>query len=275
MRISSLSRTLSIPFFIMLAYFGFYGMYHHPDSHLYTLIPGIIGLVLIYFFHEPIDRAWWTNHPPTLDKKIKAWLSAYSPYYMNLDQDLRKRFEDRLSTFMHVKEYTLKEKKDFHLQEDIKALLSHEFIRLTLHREEFLMDGFKHFVLYHHPFASPDHQYLHTVEVNPEDEGVVILSKEHLVNGFNPALEFFNIGLYAAILCWLSEHPRMDYPDVSELTPESICELVDYDLDSIKKVTGLNHIGKVALLIYAYHEHLDRLKATLPKAHQSLQVIFQ
>ena len=248
-------------------------MEHYQSAHIWSLIPSIFGLVLLYVFQEQIDKTWWSKFPPLLDDKIKAWISVYSPFYQQLSPIDQKKFEGRLSQFMKLKDYTLKVEKDYQLEEDVKALLSHEYIRISFNNKNYHFQLFGHFVLYNHPFASPDYQFLHTIEVNQED-GVVILSKEQLINGFNPDNRQFNIGLYAAAICWLAQFPRLNYPEMTVIDIGDYCEQMGYSLESITQTTGLRRISKLALSIYSYTNDRVVLQEKYPAIASRLTDIF-
>lgn len=273
MQITSLSKALAFPFVLLIIFYFTSGRFISANIDTWTLIPAVISLMLLYVFNEPIDKWWWKKRPPSLDPKIKSWVEVYSPIYKSLSSDLKQRFEERLSIFMRLKDFTVKVKKDFHLEEDMKALLSHDFIRLTLHRDEYLLPAYEHFVLYNHAFGTPNFQFLHSFEYNDED-GVVIFSREELVNGFNLGLDYFNIGLYGAISTFISSYPRLKYPNVADITIEQLCTDLQINLESIVSTLGFKEISKLSMLIYAYFEYSERLQSLYPEKHADLELIF-
>ena len=152
---------------------------------------------------------------------------------------IKKKFGRRLSLFIKDKTYTLKLDKDYEVEEDTKATVAHEFIRLTLHHEDYLFDHFDQFIIYEHPFGSPNNRVLHTAEMY-YDDGVVILSREQLINGFINPRKYVNVSLLMAAYCWIRIHPRLDYPSVSEFKAEDIgsahqIELPQFMPHSVKK----------------------------------------
>ena len=84
---------------------------------------------------------------PALERPLKSWIARYSKFYNTLDDETRKTFETRISTFNKVKNFTLKVERDYQLEEDVKTIISHEFMRLTLNRSEYLYTGFEHIVV--------------------------------------------------------------------------------------------------------------------------------
>jgi Mlc titration factor MtfA (ptsG expression regulator) len=91
----------------------------------------MIILVLLYVFNDQINKWWWTVRPLTLEPRIKSWIETYSVFYNELDTAEKQQAESQISRLMLTKEYTLKGKKDFQLEEDMKALIAHEMYRLT------------------------------------------------------------------------------------------------------------------------------------------------
>lgn len=272
MQIPSFSKFLAFPFVLLIIFFFTKGRFMSAYIDTWTLIPSVMCLVLLYVFNEQIDKWWWTKYPPTLDPKLKSWISVYSQVYKDFDSELKQKFEQRISLFIRLKDFTLKAKKDFHLEEDIKTLIAHEFVRLTLYRDDYLLKPYDRFVVYNHPFGTPDYPFLHSFEYQQED-GVVIFSREQLINGFNQALDFFNIGIYGAICVFISIHPRLDYPDVTTHNLENICSTVGINLESIINTLGYKEITKLSLLIYVYLQYSDKTREAFPVDSEKIRAI--
>ncbi len=254
-----LSRLLALPFVLLIVYYFIHGQFQSEYLDEIILIPSMIVIVLLYVFNEQINRWWWTIRPLTLDPRIKSWVATYSPFYNSLTTAEQQRTENQISKFMLTKEYTLKSKKDYQLEEDMKALIAHELYRLTRHLGDYRFPTCKHIVVYNHPFATPDYEYLHSLEFNRED-GVLILSREAIINGFNQGLDHFNVAIYGAIVIFIHENPRLDYPDIKDLTVDALCQDFAFNRESIESHIGPNKVSKIALLIYCYMEYPERLQ---------------
>lgn len=270
----SLSRLLSIPFILILILYFTIWQYSSESADTWMLLPSFGALVMLYISNKEIDRWWWKRRPPALDERMGQWLTTHSPYLMGLNSKDTKRFVDRLAVFMHVKEYTLKADRDFHLQEEFKAIIAHEYVRLTMHHDDYLYGHYDNFVVYNHPFGTPDYQELHSVEVNRED-GVVILSRLELVDGFDGQKPHFNTALYSAILAYISLHPRADYPDITDISPNDIIEkIIGLDTPYMSALLGPStRPSVVALLIYAHMEHREELSQQMPYIAEKIRAI--
>ena len=183
------------------------------------------------------------------------------------------RFSERLATFMAVKEFTLKGKQDYKLEEDIKALISHEFVRISMGMNDYLGQDFEQFIIYNHPFATPKYKFLHTLELYHED-GVIILSKPDLIKGFQNKAGFLNLALFAAISAFISMNPRAHYPELKHIDESQLETTFNIEFEAIKKALGFDWLNKLNVLIYCFFEFPRIFEATFPKEFFSLQSIF-
>jgi hypothetical protein len=273
MDIPFLSRLIALPFVLLIVFYILSDTDGWEFAEEVLLALPITGLALIYVFHGQIDRWWWKNHPPRLSPRLKKWLQVYSPFYRKLSDDMKERFERRLSELMRIKEFTVKREQDYRLEEDLKILLLHEFIRITLYIEDYRFEPFEHFVMYDHPFGSPQYNFLHTIEIHAED-GVVIVSREQLVQGFDRTLGFFNIGLYTAVSAFIRMFPRLNYPDMSDLEQSTLCSAFFTDLATIQHATGMESHNKLDLFIYFFFEAPLKHREIYPDSSACLSEIF-
>jgi len=124
----------------------------------------------------------------------------------------------------------------------------------------------EHVVMYNHPFATPDYQFLHSYEFNRED-GVLILARDAAVNGYNA-------GLFGVITVFIHENPRLDYPSTTELSSEIICEQLEISHDSIRGHVGEMAISSLALLIYCSVEYPDEMKTSYQEEYETIRDLF-
>lgn len=273
MRVHFLSRALAFPFILLLVYFFSYAQFQSDSAGSYFLIPSVTCLILLYVFHEQIDHWWWTHQPPGLDRRLKDWLASFSPFYSALSNADKVKFDSRLSIFLHTKDFTLKEKKDFHLEEDTKALIAYHFIHVSWIRDQFLFKDYKHFVVYNHSFGTPDYPFLHSFEYHEQD-GVVIYARDMLLLGIDPNNQYFDIGLYGAIIIFINTFPRLDYPATTDMTIKLICDTLKLSEEGIYTALGYKEVSKVALLCYAYFNHLPAMNTGFPTETKKIEAIF-
>lgn len=269
----SLARILAFPFALALILAFSYSSFDFEGPMTLVVLGCLVALALLYVFHNQIDQWWWKKRPPRLDAPVKAWMTRFSPFYNQLSSTDKGLFESALSIFIRTKEFTLKADKDYQLEEDIKGVIAHEFIRVGRTLPELTYPELDYIVLYNHPFGSPNVQTLHSVELNRED-GVVILSKELVVNGFVQPATYVNISLLAAIMTFVWHHPRLDYPSVSDLTSEQIAEAHGIDLRVILQTLGEDHINKLDLLIFCFFLYPNKTKEMDEGVYSSLMKLF-
>ena len=268
-----LSRLLALPFVILIVYYFSYGQYQSEYYDELILIPSLVIIVLLYVFNEQINKWWWKVRPLTLEPRIESWVKTYSPLYISLDKKDKKLALSQISKLMLIKEYTLKGKKDYQLEEDMKAMIAHEMYRLTYRKSNYIYPSCKHIVVYNHPFATPNYQFLHSIEFN-RDDGVLILARDAMINGFNRGMDHFNIALYGAIIMFLHENPRLDYPIIKSISIQELCDSLSINYQSIEAHLGKGLVSSLAILIYCFIEYPGSLASLYPKNHERLMTIF-
>ena len=269
----SLARILAFPFAIILIFAFTYSEFDFAGPMTLVVLGCLILLALLYVFHNQIDEWWWKQRPPKLDPPVKRWMDRFSPYYRQLPEQQKIPFESTMSIFIKTKEYTLKAEKDYQLEEDIKGVIAHEFMRVGLHVPETSYPKLDHIVVYNHPFGTPNIQTLHSAELNRED-GVIILSRELVVNGFIQPSTYVNISLLTAVMTFIWHHPRLDYPPVKDLSPEEIAEAHKVDLQVILQTLGVDHINKLDLLIFCFFMYPERTKEMNDEVYEKLLKLF-
>jgi len=270
---TAFSRLLAFPFALALILILTAGGLDFTGIRTILVLISIICLTLIYVFSEQINAWWWKKKMPPLDRVLRSWIAQHSPFYNMLSQKAKSTFERRISTFNLIKNFTLKVERDYQLEEDVKTIISHEFNRVVIHREDFLYEGFDHIVVYNHPFGSPDVQTLHTLELNREDK-VIILSKEQLINGFIDPQTYVNVSLLAAVMAFVAIHPRLSYPEVSQLNLMDIAEAHGIELKAVTQALGVDWINRLDLLIFCYFQFPNRTESFDPARYEQLEQIF-
>ena len=150
--------------------------------------------------------------------------------------------------------------------------IAHEFQRLTMGREDYIYKDYDQIVVYNHPFPTPNIEVLHAAEIFSED-GVIILSREQLINGFFDPTQI-NIALLLAIMTFIESNPRLQYPDVSDIDMKDLVSSHDLSIDPFKAILGVDHIKKLDLLIYCYVEYPELFEKWNKEAWRKLDGIF-
>ncbi|MFT6810731.1 MAG: hypothetical protein ACJA01_003976 [Saprospiraceae bacterium] len=252
------ARFLALPFVLYAILFMANGYYETSTIHTLAFMASIIILVLLYVFQYQINEKYWKRNPPPLDMKLKSWMTHHSNFAKSLSPEDLGRFEKRISLFVKVKNFTLKGEKDYELEEDSKCLIAHEFQRLIFGREDFLYNELNQIVVYNHPFPTPNIEQLHAAEIYSED-GVIILSREQLINGFFDPTQV-NIALLLAIMAFVESNPRLEYPKVADINIEDFLVAHDLQLEPFKVILGVDHIKTMDILLYCYSALPDRFQ---------------
>jgi len=269
----SLAKLLALPFVLYLIYFFTTGAYERSELHTYAVLFSMLVLAMLYVFQYQVNIWYWKKYPPRLSKKLLSWVAHHSEFYASLSTEEQLKLEQRIALFIKLKTFTLKVEKDAALEEDMKAMVAHEFQRVVFNRDEFHYEDYDQIVFYNHPFPTPTIEKLHALEIHDED-GVIIFSREQFINGVaNPS--HINIGLLGAVMTFVRMYPRLDYPNTSELTVEDIGQGLEIDLSSFEVIMGEPWVKKLELLIYAYFEFPTRLEGWSPKVSRSLNQLFR
>ena len=267
------ARFLALPFVLYAILFMALGYYETSTAHTVVFMVSIIILVLLYVFQYQINEYFWKRNPPPLDLKLKSWLTHHSYLIQQLSPEDQARFEKRISLFVKLKTFTLKGEKDYELEEDSKCLIAHEFQRLTLGREDFLYKEYDQVVVYNHPFSTPNIEVLHAAEIFSED-GVIILSREQLINGFFDPIQV-NIALLLAVMTFIESNPRLEYPKVLDIDIDNLLGAHNITLDPFKAILGVDHIKTLDLLVFCYVKYPELNKQWNEESFNRLESIFQ
>ena len=270
----SLSRLLALPFALIIILVFTYGDLASFGLSTVLVLISLIALALAYVFNKQIDIWWYKRKPPKLDKPLVAWISIYSNFYKGLSDLQKRNFQDRIATFNQIKNFTLKGKRDYQLEEDIKTIISHEMARVTFGRPKDLLEEMDNIIVYNHPFATPNVQSLHALELYPQD-GVIVYSKEQLVNGFlNPKVHL-NISLLAAVMTFIQLNPRLAYPSVTNLEVDEIYNRFELKQETFFQMLGVDWLNKLDLLCFCYFSFPDRMREYFPEEFDDLNDIFK
>lgn len=261
------TNLLALPFILGALYVLFNIFFLEKDSWFFYLIPFIVLLLALYFASNDINYWFYKKYPPKLDPPIIAWLNKFFPFYLSLNDDEKQKFEIRLALYLEGRAFKLilKEQKD--IPEDFKGIIAAHCIEMTMGLENYLLEPYERIFCYNHPFPTPNHQFLHTVEVEKEDF-VILISLEQLMMGVGRPKTFYNIGYhaYAEVLCSLN-------PDLANISEEGAWETVEeisgLKRDAILKFTGYTilDINIVALAIFFMHTSVFKEKWIVQALH--------
>ncbi len=252
------AKLLSLPLVALIVVFFLTGDLHSDLSVFGLLIVPTILLSVLYVFQYQVNQWWWRHRPPVLSPQVLFLIKQLRPQFEKWTRDDQALFLDRLAVFMYTKNFVLKREKDYEVEEDSKALMALEFVRLTLRCEEYLFEHYDQFVLYDHPFGTPAKPELHSIETFHED-GVVIMSREQLFNSLlvNDQTTF-NLGLWVAVTCFIQIRTELKFPVVDDLSLEQLWGLLRIDQEEYFLLAHETAPTALQAVIYAFvqHQHL-------------------
>jgi len=275
MKIHKLANIIAIPFglcFIVIAYI----VYYNPESNalLWALIPTVF-LVLIYLFSPQINYWWLTKNPIPLDQPIVNMLNRTNSIYPSLSTEKRFEFDKRLMLFVAGKDFIGKgrEEDSNNIPYDIKNMISQIPITMTIDQKEFTFKNFDRIVLYKHPFPTPNHKFLHTVETHVED-GVIILSLEHVQKALFNKGQSYDITWHAFADAYIKLNPNEAYPEFDESIWSAIEQISPQTKEEILRTLGFKSIDPLPVLINLFFNYKEKFSQTLPKINFQLESIF-
>ncbi len=272
MNIHLLSRFVAFPFVILILLSFYMGYEGNRDWFRYGLIPSVICIAIIYVFHRQIDYWWQEKYPNNLDEKERDLVLRFSPFYNKLNEDDKLIFEQRMYTFVNGKEFSAMGAQAETVPHDIKIIVAMIVIEITFNQKKnYCLDHFDQIIMYKHPFGSPNHQFLHTLETYPED-GVLIFALDYFSSAMQDRTRFYHIGYHLFADAFIYEFPNKDYP--LDLTWEVIEQSCGFSREQILAVIGFETVDLLPITIYMYFVFGDTLKKVDARIYDQLELIF-
>jgi hypothetical protein len=272
MKIHSLSKIIALPFAVAFALVLLWTFESNYANVSYWLIPPFIAIAIIYIFNPQIDFWWHKRNPPPIDKSIINWVEKYSSYYKLLLVPDKIKFLKRLSIYLHGKEFSAMGQKEESVPEDIKAVVGHLCIQITMGQEDFMLEDFDRIILYKHPFPTPLKKFLHSVETHNED-GVIILSLEQLINGIMNS-SYYNTGMHAYVEAFVYKNQQKDYPEFDNDIWGKLEAISGMKMDRVNAILGFEQKDPLIVAInyfFCYPVNFNELE---PKLYANLQSVF-
>ncbi len=234
------SMLIALPFILGALHTAYNLIYLEKEFYLFYFLGFLTILIALYFASSEINYWYNKKFPPKLDPPIIAWLHKFFPFYISLNENDREKFEIRLALYLEARSFHLMLADKKEIPEDFKAIIAAHGIRMTLGLDDFLIGEFDRIICYNHPFPSPQHQFLHTVETHFED-GVILLSIEQLMMGVGKPDQFYNIGYHAYAEALIFQFPALknldDSNDWNKLT-----QILKFSTNEISQFTGFQSL---------------------------------
>lgn len=269
MRIHSLSRILSLPIAlsILTVLYVSYEL-EYQNAMIWILFPLVIATAVV-IFQGQIDFWWNERNPVPLDPPISDWLKKYDPYYTSLETNQRQNYDNRLVMYMQGRAFVSVGREHHDVPNDIQAIIASNAVKMLISKKDYLLGDMDRIYLYKHPFPTPRHQFLHTVETDIED-GVFIFSLEHLVPGMINPKEHYNIAMHGFAEAFQRVFPKEDFTYLDQITWDQIQEVGYHSKDKILKTIGFNQTDITTVAINHFFTHPRRFNLMIPAAYERL-----
>jgi len=269
LRIHSLSRILSLPIAlsILTVLYVSYEL-EYQNAMIWILFPLVIATAVV-IFQGQIDFWWNERNPVPLDPPISDWLKKYDPYYTSLDPNQRQNYDNRLVMYMQGRAFVSVGREHHDVPNDIQAIIASNAVKMLISKKDYLLGDMDRIYLYKHPFPTPRHQFLHTVETDIED-GVFIFSLEHLVPGMINPKEHYNIAMHGFAEAFQRVFPKEDFTYLDQITWDQIEEVGYHSKDKILKTIGFNQTDITTVAINHFFTHPRRFNLMIPAAYERL-----
>lgn len=273
MKTSSFSALISLPFLILIIYFG-YNVFYLEDSNqfIYLLIPVIIAAI-VYIFSPQIDYYWYSKHPQELSENEKILLKGTSLFYNSLNDEEKTKFENRIYIFTRAKDFKWVKVEQKELPQDMKTIIAASAIQLTLGLDDFLYGKYDSFFVYNHPFPSPKKKFLHSVEVDKEDK-MAIFNIELIMNAQDVNNKIINIGIYAFSEIFIYINPNILLPEIPNDFWDKAETIIGIDKETIINQIGYEPKSLYPTMITLFFMYPETFKNILPREYNSLKTIF-
>lgn len=234
------SMLIALPFILGALHTAYNLIYLEKEFYLFYFLGFLTILIALYFASSEINYWYNKKFPPKLDPPIIAWLHKFFPFYISLNENDREKFEIRLALYLEARSFHLMLADKKEIPEDFKAIIAAHGIRMTLGLDDFLIGEFDRIICYNHPFPSPQHQFLHTVETHFED-GVILLSIEQLMMGVGKPDQFYNIGYHAYAEALIFQFPALKNLDDSN-DRNKLTQILKFSTNEISQFTGFQSL---------------------------------
>lgn len=131
--------------------------------------------------------------PRPMPLKRKKILNKHFAFYINLPSNKKRRFEQKVQHFIHVKDFIPRQIPQ--VTEEMKVLISACAVQLTFGYPKVFLSHFKRILVYPDNYYSTINNTYHKGEVNPKLRAIV-LSWKAFVEGYIHHRDGRNLGLH-------------------------------------------------------------------------------
>jgi len=260
---------------ILILLIGILYLHYSMDaiSGYWIALPVVLGAVVFVSYQE-IDYWYISRNPIKLDAEVLNLLNKYVPFYRNLNNEEKEKYNLRLSRYISSRSFKSVGSELKNVPYDIKAMISTNAIQLAFYMDDYLIGDFDRIFVYKHPFGSPRYKFLHTVETEAED-GVMIYSLEHLVPGITNPDIYYNIGMHGYVDAFIKANPTAAFPPRLNADWYDIHAISGLSKKQILATTGYDSADLLVVLGTCYFTYPLAFEKRLPQLKKELDQLFE
>ena len=244
-------------------------------------VPALIIMSGLYVLSPQINWWWYQRNPPPLSTTATKLLEEHFFYYKKLSPELKTRFRERVALFMLGNEFIRPVRADDSeaqqlrntVPEELKAAVAALAAQVSFGQNGILVSKFEHFILYPHPFPTPQYKNLHTSELFEED-GVVLLAADPLMMGLNNPQAFFSIGLYELAKIFKQTAPSVSKLVLTDNDWSLLAQISGMTKETISGIVGLYELDDFGIVAHHFFTFPELFKKFLPDLFQLLSNMF-
>lgn len=217
-----------------------------------------------------------------LSQKRKEILQKHFPFYSQLTPNRRKRFEQKVQYFIHVKDFIPRQIPT--VTGEMKVLISACAVQLTFGYPKVFLSHFKRILVYPDNYYSTINKTFHKGEVNPRLRAIV-LSWKAFVEGYINGSDGRNLGLHEMAHALRLENLILnaEYNFLDEEVLEHWQYLADQEMTSIaqgksrmfRDYAGTDPDEFFSVAIENFFERPEKFKSLMPNLYAILVLLLK
>lgn len=220
--------------------------------------------------------------PNPLPNKRKEILRKRFPFYNGLSENKKRRFEQKVQYFIHVKEFIPRQIPS--VTEEMKVLISACAVQLTFGYPKIFLSHFKRILIYPDNYYSTINKAYHKGEVNPRLRAIVLAWKA-FVEGYISESDGKNLGLHEMAHALRLENLILnaEYNFLDEEVLERWQVLADSEMKSIangnsrmfRDYAGTNPDEFFSVAVENFFERPEKFKSLMPNLYGILVLLLK
>ncbi len=264
--------------FLAILIFTIYLTYGVSDRLAVWIALPFVSLAAIFVMSPQIDFWWYKRNPPDLAMPLQRFLDEHFIFYKKLSPESKRKFRSRVALYIMGNNFMRPPTPDGSAErgtvpEDLKAAVAAYAAQVTFGKKEFLTGKFENFVIYPHPFPTPQYPPLHTSEIF-ELDGVVLFDANVLMAGITHAPDFFSIGLYEMARVFRQISPSISAPNLEEKLWWDLEQISGLSRAKIEHTIGLQELDIFGVAAHHFFTFPDRFAKILPDLYTLLSNFF-